>query len=1181
MGRDEALDELHTDDRIGFTVDEIRLLVAPDEDAEGILIFHAGNENAEGYVVVNDTRMNCESDRFHGNTIQIAYRFDGRGLENGEVYRGEFCAVTTCGEFVLPFTVTVSQEVYETSMGDVKNLFHFANLAKTNWEEAVRFFYSRHFKEILIGNERQYLNLYRGLSGGVRSEQRIEEFLIAVKKKRPVEYIVTPAEIDLTAMPDIGNEKLVIARNGWGYTNLSVRMDGDFLTSEKERLTDDDFLGNSCELDFSVVQQKLHSGCNFGKIILENEYVHLEVPIRVMLPNVRYTKLKRAQKRENMFMIREYVRFSLKQISRQEWLSEAKATHARSLDIGSDKSIPDQLLEAVLLIAESRMNEAKWVLERIDRKRVYEEKRPEIWCYYLYLMILCADKKESILKESDEIERIYHTYPDNWKIGCVLLFVSDEYEKSPTKKWLFLDDLFARGCNSPLLYLEAALLLFDNPSILTKPTKFALYTMNFMVKYECVTDEIAERIYYLAGRFREYSPRMEAILRACYLSRGDKDALSALCTMLIKGEKIGPQYLIWYREAILQEIWLTRVYENYLLSIDYDDPEEIPDAALRYFAYHTELPYDRVAYLYAYVLKNKDKYVELYRAYMADIEQFVETQLAFGHINEDLAYLYQNVVHTNYLTGLKADTFSKLLATHEILIADERVRSVAVVHGKLKYEKEYPVSKGVCYAEVFSKDMDLFFLLPNGARFHESVPYKIRRLILFHEEFEDISPRISGTDEQLLNLCENGKNYTVITNDNLQFARMLIKSSDVTDEYRTELSMKLLRFYQDHDMMRELDEFIPTLNPVTMTSRERADAIEIMVSRGKYEQAFSWITDYGLENIAPKILVRIASRMLVRIDFVENAVLTGIIRRAFERGKYDDHVLYYLNRHYRGSVTQMTDVWSACERFEVEDYELSERLLTTMDFCGHYSHSEKEIFLRYVAGGAKEEVVRAYLEHCGRMYMMGNGPWDIRIGREVARMYKLGEKVPAVCILCTLKILSEKSEYIDEEIIMIRHFLHIMMQKYQVFFDFFRHYADICPEIMIFHDRSVVEFTFPSDSPVVFHHMLGKDGEENGKYQMEELKDTGLGAIGREFVLFFGETLHYYFTELVGGKEKFLTSGKITKSDTDRLCANSRYNLTNQIAMAVEMGNYEMAESLYEEYCRKDFLTEKLFRYDM
>ncbi|MBE5846788.1 MAG: hypothetical protein E7300_03840 [Lachnospiraceae bacterium] len=1180
MDKNELMDELNREDHIGFSVDEIRLTVAPDEDAEGTLVFHAGSDDAEGYVIVNDTRMNCESDRFHGNVIRLAYRFDGRGLENGEVYRGEFCAVTTCGEFILPFTVTVSQEAYETSIGNIKNLFHFANLAKTNWEEAVRFFYSGHFQDLLVGNDHQYLNIYRGLFAGTRSEQRIEEFLIAIKKKRPVEFIVTPEEIELTALSDIGNEKLVIARNGWGYTNLTVSMDGDFLVSEKERLTDDDFLGNSCELKFSVLQHKLHAGCNFGRIVLENEYVRHEVPVRVTLPNVGYTKQKRTKKRENVRMIREYVRFALKQISRQDWLADAKASLAQTSAVGVEKPIRDRLFEVVLLIAEKRMNEAKWVLERIDRSTVYNSEKTEIWCYYLYLTILCADKKEQAMQAAEEVERIYNNNPDNWKIGCLMLFVGGEYDRSPTKKWLFLEELFLRGCNSPILYLEAALLLRDNPSVLTKPTPFAIYAMNFMVKYNCVTDDIAERIYYLAGRLREFSPRMEAILRACYLSRGDKDALSALCTMLIKGEKVGPQYLIWYREAILQEIWLTRVYENYLLSIDYDTPEEIPDAALRYFAYHTDLPYDRVAYLYAYVVRGKERHAELYRAYMADIEQFVETQLSLGHINEDLSYLYQKVIRATFLTGPKADIFAGLLATHEILIADERVKSVVVVYGKLKTEKEFPVVNGTCYAEIFSKDMELFFLLQGGARLHESVPYKMRKLILFHEDLEDISPQISGTDEQLLNICENGKNYTVITGDTLQFARLLLESEDLMDEYRTELAMKILRFYQDHDMMRELDDFIPLLDPTAMTSRERADAIEIMVSRGKYEQAFSWIRDYGLENIAPKILVRIASRMLVRIDFVENPILTGIIRRAFERGKYDDHVLYYMNRYYRGSVMQMTDVWEACERFEVDDYELSERLLTTMKFCSHYSPPEKEIFLRYVSGGAKESVVHDYLQHCGREFIKGKASWDERIAKEISRMYNLGEEVPVVCILCTLKLLADRSEYNDEEKVMIRHFLHIMMQKNQLFFDYFRHYADICPEVMVYHDRSVVEFIFQSDNPVVFHHMIGKEGDENGKYQMEELTDNGLGVVTREFVLFFGETLHYYFSELVGGKEKFLTSGQISKSDTDRLNAGSRYNLTNQIAMAVEIGNYEMAETLYEEYCRKDFLTEKLFHFE-
>ena len=43
-------------------------------------------------------------------------------------------------------------------------LFHFVNLAKTNWKEAINIFYSESFHYILTGADRHYLPAYFGLS---------------------------------------------------------------------------------------------------------------------------------------------------------------------------------------------------------------------------------------------------------------------------------------------------------------------------------------------------------------------------------------------------------------------------------------------------------------------------------------------------------------------------------------------------------------------------------------------------------------------------------------------------------------------------------------------------------------------------------------------------------------------------------------------------------------------------------------------------------------------------------------------------------------------------------------------------------------------------------------------------------------------------------------------------------
>ena len=62
--------------------------------------------------------------------------------------------------------VTVEHGVLNSSVGPIRNLFHFANLAKSNWKEAVRLFYRPEFLRPVSYThldvyKRQYLDFYR------------------------------------------------------------------------------------------------------------------------------------------------------------------------------------------------------------------------------------------------------------------------------------------------------------------------------------------------------------------------------------------------------------------------------------------------------------------------------------------------------------------------------------------------------------------------------------------------------------------------------------------------------------------------------------------------------------------------------------------------------------------------------------------------------------------------------------------------------------------------------------------------------------------------------------------------------------------------------------------------------------------------------------------------------------
>ena len=49
-------------------------------------------------------------------------------LKEGDVIKGNFHIISNQGEYTLPFSVMISHFVLDSSLGSIKNLFHFTNL---------------------------------------------------------------------------------------------------------------------------------------------------------------------------------------------------------------------------------------------------------------------------------------------------------------------------------------------------------------------------------------------------------------------------------------------------------------------------------------------------------------------------------------------------------------------------------------------------------------------------------------------------------------------------------------------------------------------------------------------------------------------------------------------------------------------------------------------------------------------------------------------------------------------------------------------------------------------------------------------------------------------------------------------------------------------------------------------
>lgn len=1167
---------------LDFSCPRIDLSVQAGETEEGsFTVYGPEGVVTEGYVVSSDLRMECLTPSFGGSRDEIFYRLDASEMKAGDEIKGAFHMISNQGEYHLPFSVTITPVVIESSLGRIKNLFHFTNLAKSNWPEAVKLFYSEEFEQVFTGNEQKYYTAYKGLSTIRGNEHNVEEFLLEINKKTPVEFIPEETRIRLEDPIALSRYALVINRNGWGYTHLQIETEGDFLSVNETIVSDDAFLGNLYRLYYYIQDDKLHAGNNYGCIRLISYEKVIRIPVTVVY-HVKNSRKRigfyKEKKRVTMQMMQYYQAFRLKKISTKTWMEETGKLIERLKEIdGNDLAIG--LFQAQILITKERIYEAKWILEQNkDTIEKMREDTPELWCYYLYLTTLCSKNDDYVDEITNVILRVYERNRGNWRIAWLLFFLSDEYVRLPARKWMLLEELFTYGCKSPIIYIEAWNLLCMNPATLLKLGEFELQILNYAAKNEAMKDDVLIQLLYLAQKQKNYSELLFRILAACYRKKPQNDTLHAICATLIKGNKCGSKYFKWYQAGVDQNLRITRLYEYYMMSVPLDDRETLPKMVLMYFSYHSELSYEITAFLYAYVLKHQEEMPDIYAAYLPAVERFVTEQIKRGRINKHLAYLYRNVLMQPMVDEETAQNLMNLLFMQDITVENDTVKQVFVVYPYGTRQMSYPVTDGRAQAPVYDEECRLILEDAKQNRYMHSISYQAEPLITTRKLFTMASPFIKNHLGYALYVCYDRKSDLIIQEDNVKWFKYLADSDFLMEKRRQEIRIKLIGFFYEKDRMWELDEYLLSLKPEEIAVDDRKEIVRIMAQRGLYPEAWEWVRNIGPYKIDAKTLVKLCSRLLGQSEPEEDELMTGILIYVLKKGKYDEQILKYLVRFFNGDIKEMWNIWNTAADFGVDTYELSERIIVQILFTGSHLAEKTDVFRSYIRDSGKEEVITAFLSQCCYDYVIKEKIIEPFFIQSVLQMYREKANLHLVCKIAFLKYYAENREEITEAVgAVIREFLQEMLKRHIVL-PLLKEYQGYLPALDILQDRSILEYRTKPGNRVMVHYLIQKEEETEQEYRRENMKDMFAGICVKDFVLFFGEKLQYYITETEDGKEQVTQSGTITGSDANGIVhESSKFNMLNDIMISRALQDYDTVDELLEEYYKKDFMTDTLF----
>lgn len=1157
---------------------EIHLQAGADYEGSFRLSGKAG-QITKGYLYTSDSRMECLTKEFFGTGEEIGYLFHGKGMEAGDVLQGNFYVVSNQGEYELPFVVMTAAKTLSTSLGPMKNLFHFANLAKSSWAEAVQLFYRPGFEEIFENSDRKYKTLYRGFSRYYGNERNVEEFLIAIHKKQKVNYIIDEDKLRLSDVEEgIGRHEVLLTKNGWGYSYLQVEVTGDFLSVDKTVLSDDDFLGNRCKYYYYVNSDKLHKGMNYGSLRFYNNFMETSVPIEVKVEDEAYKRdLFYRKKKELLFrMMKYYGAFRMRKISTKTWL-------VRNYEIMDEWTEADQtdpepkLYRAHLLITEGRDKEAGLMLDQA-RNAILQSKDMDhaVWCYYLYLSTLRGKDERYVNQIAEEVASSYEREPDNWRMGWLLLYLAPEYNISYAKKWMFIKEQFERGCNSPVFYIEALLLIKAEPSLFMELGDFEMQMLRYAAKHELMTDEIIMQLHYLVPRKSKRAEGILEILKKCYEKKPDSETLQNICTLLIGENCRGRDAFRFYAAGVEENLRITKLYEYYMYSLDMEQLVRLPKVIYMYFAYNNNLDWERSAYLYASLLQFKAELPDLFDKERFHIQEFVIRMIGQGLINRHLAFLYKKVISGEVMLEEAGEKLASLLFSVRVKTADVRMRKLILLYAKETAERTVMLTDGEAVIPIYGEEHTLLLEDGMGNRYMPGEDFEMERL--FEDEVLLNQAQERDFKTVPLQTCLCGRDLAGVTAGNIMRYERIFESDEVTSDYKQTIIPGMAKFYYDNDRMDELDGFLDRVSPSLLDAARRGEMIQYLTLRDKLETAIAWIAAYSVNGVAPKILLRLASKMILYSNQTEDETVLSICFDAFRRGKADPVTLQYLMDYYRGSTKVLRDIWKSAEEKGLDVHSFSEKILTQMLFSGCFVGEMADIFKRAIEREADLSLEKAFLTKCCYDYFVRDKMMELVFLEELGRLFRLGEPMQKVCMLAYTRYYAENRHRIRTETKKnLEEGIRELLEE-GILLPYFLEFTDICPALRRFCDQTVLEHRTKPGRRVFLYYMM-ESGEED--YQKAEMKEIYEGVYCSMFVLFFGEKLLYYIVEEYAGesgtKEEITGSGSIARSDLESDVPGSRFRILNDIVIAEALQDYDTVDQMLSEYEKTDAMQKELF----
>lgn len=1152
-----------------------------------IVIRNAKKRKMKGLLYSSSHLLCLDADSFVGTEAVISYEVHAEDIRVKDTIKGTISIVSSCGEKEIPYTITVVEKYIEASFGEVKDLFHFTNLAKINWTKAVGIFKSEDFEKILLKKDTEKQNLYHGLIKSSDVDQAMEEFLVAIQKKECTKISVDKQHFTYQVRKEDISGSIQIVKENWGYLDFDVFVNQDFLVVENSRITNEAFIGNSYELQFEIKNTNLRAGKNFAKVILKNMYQQIEITFEIekTVKHMERDYDAAKRKRYEIILINNYINFRSNRVAISEYVAEMReaVTKLSGIEVvlrnlgemGYSRRL--DLYRVHLYMVEGNNAKAAELLESLAREEHILKKNTIVdYCGYLYIKALFTRKDSDLQYALREIRECYKQQKESWPLLWFLLFLDEKYDRDPKEKLEAIERQFELGCKSPVLYYEICNLFQHDPTLLSQLTPCVVQAFNMGVKQEMISAATAAQYASLAGREKGYHRIILSNLVSLYEKYKDNVILEAICSMLIKSDISDPGCFGWYEAGVKEQLRINQLYEYYMYSIEEGYTGLLPKDIYLYFSYNTNLLEEKKGFLFANIVQHKQEIPDIYQMYLEQMKSFLQSKLEMHRMDKNLSVLYLEFVTETDLTPSMAKDVPNVLFKQMIECMHPSIVGVCVSHKECKGEVYTPLDKKRrAYVDIFTDKAKVFLVDNRGRRYACSIPWEQKKLMK-RNRLAELCYEYNVNNEMLTLYIYERIDYYHKRNINITELQNQMNGDCLKDEYKKKWIMKLIQSYYDNYEGEALEKLLLEVDLHGMSKSDRNLVIEYCIIRGLYDLAYEQILEYSFEGVSVKRLRALCSKTIKKVGMdTEDTMLAKMACYVFKAGKYDEQILKYLVRHYLGTTKDMFLIWREAKEYDIDTVDLEERLLGQILFAESYVQDAMAVFLSFYESGRNRTLIKAFVSYYAYKYLVRDRVVSDEFFTIVKKELLIEENRTALFAL--LKYYSTLLTWTEEERVFIKTEVSRLIEEGMVF-PFFQIFASKMEIPGNLENRYYIEYKTNPRHKVVLHYFI-EDEEMGEGFEEEEMTNLFKGIFVKSFTLFQNETLQYYVEEFTEEGTSVIAESITVKGDELFSGENEdEFSQINMMLIAREMKDEKTVLTLLRQYEKNEYAMKNVFK---